>query len=46
MKVASLPRGGQNAIYGPVVCVSSDTKKVEALPRKTEEDGNTSEAET
>lgn len=38
MKVAALPRGGQNAIYGPVVCVSSDPKKVEALPRRAEED--------
>lgn len=38
MKVAALPRGGQNAIYGPVVCVPSDPKKVEALPRRAEED--------
>lgn len=38
MKVAALPRGGQHAINGPVVCVPSDTKKVETLPRKADED--------
>lgn len=38
MKVAALPRGGQNSINGPVVCVPSDTKKVEALPRTADED--------
>lgn len=38
MKVASLPKGGQNAIYGPVVCVPSDIKAVEKLPRNEEDD--------
>lgn len=38
MKIASLPKGGQNAIYGPVVCVPSDIKAVEKLPRNEEND--------
>lgn len=38
MKIASLPKGGQNAIYGPVVCVPSDIKAVEKLPRNEEDD--------
>lgn len=38
MKVACLPRGGQNAIYGPVICVPTDTHKVMALPRNVDDE--------
>ena len=38
MKVVSLPKGGQNAVHGPVVCVPSNTNKASSLPRGEDTD--------
>ena len=38
MKVVSLPKGGQNAVHGPVVCVPSNTRKASSLPRGEDTD--------
>ena len=38
MKVVSLPKGGQRAIHGPVVCVPSNIDKATRLPRGEESD--------
>ena len=36
MKVTSLPKGGQNCIHGPVVCVPTNLSKTMSLPRNEE----------
>ena len=38
MKVVSLPKGGQKAVHGPVVCVPSNVNKVTCLPRGKDQD--------
>ncbi|XP_041461886.1 uncharacterized protein LOC121413199 isoform X1 [Lytechinus variegatus] len=39
MKMMSLPKGGQNGVHGPVVCVPSNTiQTVQILPRHETED--------
>ena len=38
MKVVSLPKGGQNAVHGPVVCVPSNMSKASSLPRGEDTD--------
>ena len=38
MKVVSLPKGGQKAVHGPVVCVPSNINKTTCLPRGKEQD--------
>ncbi|XP_041467172.1 uncharacterized protein LOC121417516 [Lytechinus variegatus] len=39
MKLMALPKGGQNGVHGPVVCVPSNTiKTVQILPRPDTED--------
>ncbi|XP_061190015.1 uncharacterized protein LOC133197842 [Saccostrea echinata] len=38
MKIAALPKGGQHAIHGPVVCVPSDITQVQHLPRMEQDD--------
>ena len=36
MKITSLPKGGQNCIHGPVVCVPTNLSKTMSLPRNEE----------
>ena len=38
MKVVSLPKGGQKAVHGPVVCVPVNMKKTTSLPRGEDSD--------
>ena len=38
MKVVALPKGGQKAVHGPVVCVPSNTRKTTSLPRGEDAD--------
>ena len=38
MKIVSLPKGGQNAVHGPVVCVPSNMSKASRLPRGEDTD--------
>ena len=38
MKVVALPKGGQKAIHGPVVCVPSNMRKTTSLPRGEDSD--------
>ena len=38
MKVVALPKGGQKAVHGPVVCVPSNIRKTTSLPRGEDSD--------
>ena len=38
MKVVALPKGGQKAVHGPVVCVPSNINKATCLPRGEDSD--------
>ena len=38
MKVVALPKGGQKAVHGPVVCVPSNMRKTTSLPRCEDSD--------
>ena len=40
MKIIALPKGSQQGMHGPVVCVAADIKKtVERLPRPIDDSG-------